>query len=390
MRSSKFILSAIIILTLIIPSTSFAQVCSNAFVSAASSISAVSNFSGEKGLFLAVLDSNKKTDAVKCKTAIKKIMQKKSGTCDFSDYRVVIIYQNFNRAGEGFPKPVKDSDFEKLLYAYVYSLNPADVQSNLKGYRALLKLNPSSSYYKARLAHYEGRKELHQARKEFISKAMKMAVVDNTIIDIRMNREFCFIVTASGDPMKTAAAFINKVKAEVPDMSKDPCIFVYDSDLKKAGEACPQWTDSEKADQEEMILLLSYVKSLPGFELEKNMNGYKALSKMQPNSSFFKNKIKFYSKKLHDLESFSQIKSAAGNPVFIKHARKGAIYTVEIDDNAVKGLDGKALEAFYNSISSFYEFNGAALNRCLVSAHGQVAGTITCNKKGHCTFTKQR
>lgn len=391
MRAKTKIISAALLFTLILScSSAFAQVCSNAFISAVSSIKTVKNFSGENNTYLAVINSDSRKDALKVRTEIKKILDNKSGTCDFSPYKVVIVSSSYKRMDEGFPKPVSDTDFEKLLYAYVYSLDPVDVESNLNGYEALTALNPSNSYYKARLEHYQGRQELHKSRKEFIAEALRMAKTDRTISDIRMLREFCLIITAEGsdDPMKTAQTFIENVHKKVPELTKSPCLFVYDADLNKAGEECPEWAESAQADQMETTLLLAYVKALPSFELKQNLDGYKVLSKAMPDSSFFKEKIKYYSSRIDELKKFADIESATGNKIFKSTRRKAASFVVELSDGSIKGLSDSDLTSLYNALASFYEYNGAPLSRCEIVAAGKTVGYINCSQSGKCRFQK--
>lgn len=386
MRARFFLLTALSLMLTLPSSNVWAQVCSGAFVSAVSSVEMIKNFSGKDNSYLAIIDSDNHKDALKVRTAIKEILKNKSGTCDFSSIKVAIADKNFKRIDRGFPAPVKDSDFEELLYEYVYSLDPVDVDTNLKGYEALIALNPANGYYKARLEHYKSRKELYIARKEFINEALREAARNKSIADIKLNREFCLLVTATGDPMSTANAFMAKVLQKVPSLTKQPCLFVYGPDLKKAGENCPEWADSEKAKQSEIILLQAYVKGLPSFELTKNLDGYKKLSEMLPDSLLYKSKVKLYSAKISALKNFSTIKTASGAPFFKSSDRKGYLYQVELSDKAVDGLSKTGLNSLYHTLTSLYEYNGAALNQCEIIKEGQKVGIISCNKSGQCLF----
>lgn len=391
MKAHKILFTAALLLATVLNSSgALAQVCSQAFVSAVSSIEKVEKVTGEKGVFLAILDTNDRKQALKIRAAVKTILKSHAGTCDFSDNRVVMVDNSFQRLGKGFPAPVSDRELEDRLYNYVYGLSPVDVDTNLKGYQELVRLSPANNYYKARLEHYKNRKELYQARKVFTREALKAAGRDERIEDLKLQREFCLIVTDTETPVQTANRFMKEVLKKVPALKRKPCIFIYGPDLKKAGEDCPEWANSAKAAKAEARLLRSYVLGLPSYEIRKNLAGYKELSRMVPRSSLYKSKVDFYSSKLNGLEKFSALETVSGSPLFKTSGRNGAQYQVELSRNVLQGLSGKAEGALYKSLASYYQHNGAPLSRCEVFRDGRKAGVISCDRNGRCSFKSSR
>lgn len=360
--------------------------CASLLTNALENTSGVEAVEHENNDYLVILDSNLRTENIKTVSRIKSLRNDRiSAECDFSKSEIVILDSDLNSIKSGTEGSLKKSDIEKILYKYVYSLSPVDVEKNLNGYNRLHALSPSNNYYVARQKHYEKRLQLIKDRRQFIEKAEKEALRDKSIVDLVVKKDFYLAVTSTQHPLSTVEAFLNKVAELTPKPEKNICIVAYSADLKKRETKCPQeYRELLPGTEEE--LLMRHVQSLPGFLIEKNINGYAALKKINPSSTLYTKKLRAYKTKLHGLEKFMNLKTSSGKKIFNEFRREGHTLYATVSNEALNGKTESTALSLYRTLAEYYNYSGRPLKRCILKNQaGTTLGTIMCDRSG-CSF----
>ncbi len=386
---SKF--SIMLVIFILFASTAaFAQSdCENLLKTKLEALPGVQSTVQDNGKFLAILSTSDRAETIKTVSRITAIHSRTSPAgCDFKAFPIAILNSNLLSVKSKTGRDLRNTDIAKLLYKHVYELSPLQLEENLKGYTRLAELSPRSSYYAARVAHYQERINLQQDRIKFINQCLKEAAKDKDIIDLKINRDVYLFITAGNTPQKTALNFLDKVAKITPKPKKDLCLFFYDSNVIRKGESCPQEFQETLGSTEE-ALLMSYVQSIPSHLITQNINGYKALKKLNPTSALYAAKLKSYESKLVGLNRFLNIKTASGQKVFLANSSKGYTLFVTLNDKAVEGKSTSSVESFYNALNSYYTHSGSPYLRCTFkSQSGATLGSIQCTKNGQCRFMK--
>ncbi|WP_320171428.1 hypothetical protein [Maridesulfovibrio sp.] len=335
--------------------------------------------------FLAILDSDSRTTSIKIISQIKALRKKDSGKCDFSGTSVCMMDKDFNMIKGGMDSGLKRKDIAGLLYKYVYALNPAEAEENLRGYEKLCELAPANAYYAARREHYGKRVRLIKDRSEFIAACQKMARADKKILDLKINRDFYLFITSTETPLATAEQFLEKVAKTTPRPDKKVCVIAYNSDMDKRESACPAEYSAALAGMEEE-LLISHVRHLPGYMILKNVNGYAALQKLNPTFKFYAQKHAFYSAKRDGLEKFGNLNTATGSSLFTRTSSRGDTFFATVNPAAIKGRSQSANMQLYKTLADYFQHCGSPLSKCVLKdPAGNTLGTIHCGKNG-CSF----
>ncbi len=350
-------------------------------------ISGVQSVINENENLLAILDTSERTEVIKLVSRIAAVHSKNSDTgCSFSQYPVAIVNSALGQAKSKTSGNLTNADFVKLLYKHVYSLSPVQVEENFKGYTKLAELAPQNSYYAARLAHYKERVELQKNRNEFVSRCLKEAAKDTNIIDLKIKKDVYLFILKDGEPQKIASEFLDKVAKLTPKPKKEFCLFFYDSELNRLGESCP--AEYQKTlDNAESSLLMSHVQSIPSYKIDQNVNGYKALKKLNQSSTLYTTKLRAYESKRNGLEKFLNVKTSTGSSLFTKNSVKGSTLYVTVNSDTLGKSSKKSSKTFYDMLSSYYSYSGSPYSKCMIKdVSGSTLGKIQCNKNGQCSF----
>ncbi|CCO22887.1 hypothetical protein [Maridesulfovibrio hydrothermalis] len=336
--------------------------------------------------FLAILDSAEKIEATRKVSSIKALRKKTNpGQCDFSGVAVAIMDSNLQLVKSSTDSALNRDDVTKLLYKYVYDLSPVEVEENLKGYERLSERSPQNSYYAARKKHYIKRINLIKARNEFIAQCLKEARKDKSIVDLKVKKDFYLFVTATENAAETAAAFLEKVVATTQKPEKKLCVIAYSKDLSSKETNCPDEYKKNLVETEEE-LLMRHVQSLPSYQIQRNINGYKALKALNPNSTLYTRKLAAYEIKLQGLNKFLNISFVNGNRVFTKSSSKGSTLFASVNKEALKGKSQSAKLKLFKTLAAYYAHTGKAYPRCVLkNSAGKTLGTISCGKT-RCSF----
>ncbi|OEU68882.1 MAG: hypothetical protein BA863_05295 [Desulfovibrio sp. S3730MH75] len=350
-------------------------------------ISGVQTVVNENGNLLAILSTSDRTKVIKLVSRIAVVHgQVSESGCSFSQYPVAIVNSQLGQAKSKTTGNLTNADFIKLLYKHVYALSPVQVDENFKGYAKLAELAPQNSYYAARLAHYKERVALQKDRNEFISRCLKESVKDANIVGLKIKKDIYLFILKDGDPKKTATEFLDKVAKLTPKPKKDFCLFFYDSELNRLGESCPAEYQKNLGNAESS-LLRNYVQSIPSYKIDQNINGYKALKKLNPASTLYTTKLRAYEIKRNGLEKFLNVKTSTGSNLFTKNTVKGSTLYVTVNNDGLNKYSKKSLKTFYGMLSSYYSHSGSPYSKCMIkNSAGSTLGKIQCNKKGQCSF----
>ena len=370
--------------------SSFAQNdCEISLIAELKNIPSIQTIIQNDDKILTILSTSDKTESIKSVSRIAALYSRTSTTdCDYKTFPIAVLNSDLISVKSKTSNGLKKSDIEKLLYKYVYGLSPLQLEDNLQGYTRLAELSPGNSYYAARVVHYKERIDLQNDRINFINQCIKEAAKDKSILDLKINRDAYLFITANDTPQKTALAFLDKVAKITPKPKKELCLFFYDSNLNRKGDSCSE-ASLESLGNIEESLLMSYVQSIPSQRISQNINGYKALKKLNPTSALYAAKLKSYESKLVGLNRFLNIKTASGQKVFLANSSKGYTLFVTLNDKAVEGKSTSSVESFYNALNSYYTHSGSPYLRCTFkSQSGATLGSIQCTKNGQCRFMK--
>ncbi|WP_321400845.1 hypothetical protein [Maridesulfovibrio sp.] len=382
---ARFILTSLLIF---IFSTlpAFAQGnCSDIFKAELENISGVDTVIASDNGFLAILKEGSKKQTVSAVSQINKLRINNSGGCNFSDTAVAIMNSDFEQVKSASSASMPIKDVARLLYDYVYKLSPVQVEENLKGYEKLSELDPKNNYYKARVEHYTQRAELVKTRSEFISRCLKQFPGDKTISDLKIKRDFYLFVVDKDSPLKTAEAFIDKVAQESPRPDKKMCVIAYSADLDNRQTSCPaEYQKILNSNEEE--LLMRHVQSLPGYQLQLNINGYKALNKLAPHSALYTNKLAAYEAKEQGLQRLLNLRTVSGEKLISKSSNRGNTLYATITNEALDGKSVSANRKLFRLLTDYYAASGYAYKKCVLkNSAGKTLGTISCSNS-ECTF----
>lgn len=360
--------------------------CSSIFKAELENLSGIKAVAQNQSGFLAILDSADKTDSIKAVSLIKNLRSNTSiDQCDFSGTAVAVLNSDLNQVKSSTSSSLKTGDITKLLYKYVYDLSPIEVDENLKGYERLSQLSPQNSYYAARKEHYIKRVELINARKEFMNQCLKGIRKDKNILDLKVKKDFYLLVTATKTPLKTAQNFLNKISKSTPRPDKNICIMAYSHDLAIKKTSCPA-EYKKNLDSVEEELLMRHVQSVPSYQIQKNINGYKILKGLNPSSTLYTSKLDSYEAKQQGLNKFLGINSAAGRKIFNKSSAKGSILFATVSSSALNGKSESANRKLFQTLTAYYSHSGRPYKKCVLKNNaGTTLGTITCNKN-NCRF----
>ncbi|WP_051676950.1 hypothetical protein [Maridesulfovibrio frigidus] len=350
-------------------------------------ISGVQRIVSENDNFLAILDTSDRTEVIKLVSRIAAIHRQTSPSgCSFSQYPVAIVNSKLVQIKSKTTGSLTNANFIKLLYKYVYALNPVQVEENLQGYAKLVELAPQNSYYAARLDHYKERIKLQKNRNEFVSRCLKEAAKDANIVDLKIKKDIYLFILKDSAPEKTTTEFLNRVAKLTPKPQKAFCLFFYDPELNRLGESCPS-TYQKTLGNAESSLLMSHVQSIPSYKIDQNINGYKALKKLNPSSTLYTTKLRTYEAKRNGLKQFLNVKTSTGSNLFTKSNVKGSTLYVTVNSDALNNNSKKSLNSFYGMLSSYYSHSGSPYLKCMIKdSAGSTLGKIQCNKKGQCSF----
>ncbi|SDK42504.1 hypothetical protein SAMN05660337_0407 [Maridesulfovibrio ferrireducens] len=381
--------SVIIAFFILLTATSaFAQDgCDNLLKTELTNIPGVQTTIQENGKFLTILATSDKAESIKIASRITALHSRTSSTgCDFNSFPIAVFNSNLLSVKTKTADNLSNADIEKLLYKHVYALSPVQVDENLKGYTRLAELFPLNSYYAARVEHYKERSDLQKTRNNFIKKCLREAAKDKNIRDLKINRDVYLFITDDDTPQKTSLAFLDKVEKITPRPKKELCLFFYDSELNRKGDSCPAEYQQNLGNTEE-TLLMNYVQSIPSYRIEQNINGYKALKKLNPASTLYTSKLDSYESKLRGLNNFLNIQTSSGEKLFLKNILRGSTLFVTLDDKAIEGKSRKSLKSFYSALNSYYAYSGSPYQRCMLKSQtGATLGKIQCTKNGRCRF----
>ncbi|WP_320173593.1 hypothetical protein [Maridesulfovibrio sp.] len=361
------------------------QDCAAIFKAELENISGVDAVVQNESGFLAILKEGNKKEAVSVVSKINKIRKNNAGGCDFSGVSVAIMDSNLDLIKNTSSASMSKSELTKLLYDYVYKLSPVQVDENLKGYEKLSELAPQNNYYKTRKQHYSKRVELVKTRSEYIARCLKEFPKDKSIIDLKIKRDFYLFVVAGDTPLKTAEIFMDTIAQQTPKPEKKMCVIVYSEDLSIRQASCPsEYQDILKTNEEE--LLMRHVQSLPGFKIEHNINGYKALKELAPHSTLYTKKLAAYESKQQGLERFMNLRIMSGEKLFSKSSNRGETLYATINSKALDGKSASANRKLFKLLTDYYAASGYAYKKCVLkNTAGETLGTISC-ANSRCTF----
>ncbi|SMF25870.1 hypothetical protein [Desulfovibrio gilichinskyi] len=388
MKSKISILIAFFIL--FAANSSFAQNdCEISLITELKTIPSIQTIVQDDDRILAILSTSDKAESIKSVSRIAALHSRASAAgCDYKTFPIAVLNSNLLPVKSKTSKDLQNSDIEKLLYKHVYKVSPLQLEENLKGYTRLAELSPGNSYYAARVAHYKERIDLQNDRINFINQCIKEAAKDKSILDLKINRDAYLFITANDTPQKTALAFLDKVAQITPRPKKELCLFFYDSNLNREGDSCPQEFLESLGNTEES-LLMSYVQSIPSQLINQNINGYKALKKLNPSSSLYSAKLESYESKLAGLKRFLNAQTASGQKIFLADTAEVYTLLLTLNDKALEGKSDTAVESFCNELSRYYEYSGSPYPKCsLKTQAGVVLGKIQCTRSGQCRFEK--
>ena len=384
MKARQTLITLFILIITALPA--FAQQdCPDIFKAELENISGVNAVVRNDGGFLAILKEDSRKKAVSVVSQINKLRKNSSGECDFSGVSVAVMDSNLEQVKSSSSASMSKKELTKLLYDYVYKLSPVQVDENLKGYEKLSELAPQNSYYKARREHYAKRVELVKTRAEYIARCLKEFPKDKSILDLKIKRDFYLFVVAGDTPLKTAEAFMDKVAQGTPRPEKKMCVIAYSADLSNRQASCPvEYQEMLSSNEEE--LLMRHVQSLPGFKIQQNINGYKALQELAPHSTLYTKKLVAYESKQQGLERFKNLHIASGEKLISKSSNRGATLYATINNEALTGKSASATRRLFKLLTDYYAASGYAYKKCVLKNNaGKTLGTISCSK-ARCTF----
>ncbi|NDV26078.1 hypothetical protein [Desulfovibrio sp. JC010] len=359
--------------------------CPDVFKAELENISGIDAVVQNDGGFLAILKKGSKKRAVSIISQINKLRKNSAGECDFSGTAVAIMDSDLEQLKSKSSASMSKGDVTKLLYDHVYKLSPVQVAENLRGYEKLSELAPHNSYYKARKEHYAKRAELVKTRAEFIARCIKAFPKDQKIVNLKVKRDFYLFVVAGDTPLKTAEAFMDRIAQETPRPEKKMCVIAYSADLGKRKTSCPvEYQEMLNSNEEE--LLMRHVQSLPGYKVQQNINGYKALKKINPNSTLYTKKLAAYESKQEGLQRFLNLRIASGDKLISKDSNRGSTLYATINSKALDGKSASANKRLYRLLTDYYAASGYAYKKCVLKgAAGKTLGTISCGNS-RCSF----
>ncbi|MFW5500720.1 MULTISPECIES: hypothetical protein [unclassified Maridesulfovibrio] len=384
MKARSILFTIFILIVTVLPA--FAQKdCADIFKAELENISGVNAVVRNDGGFLAILKEGSKKQAVSVASKINKLRKKNVGACDFSGVSVAVMDSNFDQIKKASSASMSKNELTKLLYDYVYKLSPVQVDENLKGYEKLSELAPQNNYYKTRKQHYSKRAELVKTRAEYIARCLKEFPKNEDIVDLKIKRDFYLFVVAGDTPLQTAKAFMSAIAQKTPKPEKKMCVIAYSEDLSRRQASCPSdYQDILKTNEEE--LLMRHVQSLPGFKVQQNINGYKALKELAPHSTLYTKKLVAYESKQQGLERFMNLYISSGEKLISKSSNRGATLYATINSNALDGKSASANLKLFKLITDYYAASGYAYKKCVLKdSAGKTLGTISC-ANSRCTF----
>ncbi|NDV23970.1 hypothetical protein [Desulfovibrio sp. JC022] len=382
---ARFILFSLCILIISALPVFAQEDCPDLFKAELENISGVDTVIRNQSGFLAILKDTSRKKAVSVVSNINKLRKNETGECDFSGVAVAIMDSELDQIKSKSSASLSKSELTKLLYDYVYKLSPVQVEENLKGYEKLSELAPQNNYYKARKKHYAKRAELVKARAQYIARCLNDSSKDKSILNLKIKRDFYLFVVAGDTPLKTAEAFMDKIAQETPRPEKKMCVIAYTADLNTRQTSCPvEYQELLNSNEEE--LLMRHVQSLPGFKVQQNINGYKALKKINPNSTLYTKKLSAYESKQEGLQRFLNLRTVSGEKLVSKNSNRGSTLYATISNEALAGKSTSANRKLFKLLTEFYATSGYAYKKCVLkSSAGKTLGTISCGNF-RCTF----
>lgn len=381
-RFTLFTLFILIISTL----PAFAQEdCPDIFKAELENISGIDKVVRNQSGFLAILKKGSKKQAVSVVSKINKLRKKKSGECDFSGVAVAVIDNEYEQIKSASSTTMSKKEMTKLLYDHVYKLNPVQVEENLKGYKKLSELAPQNSYYKSRKEHYTKRAELVKTRAQYITRCLKECSKDKNIVSLKIKRDFYLFVVNGDTPLKTAEAFMDKIAQETPRPGKKMCVIAYSANLASRQTSCPvEYQEILNSNEEK--LLMRHVQSLPGYKIQQNINGYKALKELAPHSTLYTKKLTAYESKQQGLDKFLNLKMASGKKLISKKINRGSTLYATLTKEALNGKSTFANRKLFRLLTDYYATSGYAYKKCVLkNSAGKTLGTISCGNS-KCSF----
>ncbi|WP_319763074.1 hypothetical protein [Maridesulfovibrio sp.] len=384
MKSRYLIISLLIVIVTAFPAFAHAD-CNDILKAELGNISGINAVVQNKSGFLAILDEMSRKQEVSVVSEINKLHKKDDGKCNFSSLPVAVMDSNLDELKSGSASSLSRSDLTKLLYEYVYKLSPIQVEQNLKGYEKLTELAPQNTYYKARKEHYTERSTLVKTRAKFIARCLKEFPKDKNILDLEIKRDFYLFVVAGETPLKTAEKFMDKIAQDTPRPDKKMCVIAYSADMENRQSSCPEEYEKLMTSNEEE-LLMRHVQSMPGYKIQLNINGYKALKKLNPSSTMYTDKLAAYEAKQQGLQRFLNLRTASGEKLISKSSNRGYTLYATLNNEALDGKSASTNRKLFHLLRDLYAIDGYAFKKCVLkNSADKTLGTISCGNS-RCTF----